>query len=85
MGAMGQIPFHFALFSIQHLSYLFRINRFHFLIRHTILHVTNSFSLPGSGPLRETVFTPDEETIEEEEEHVPELGKRDGNKHGFSR
>ena len=85
MGAMGQISFHFAFFSIQHLSDLFRIDGFHFLISHTILHVVISLSLPGSGPLCETVLIPDEETIEEEKEHMPEFRKWDGHEHDFSR
>jgi hypothetical protein len=85
MGAMRQITFHFAFFLIQHPFDLFRIYWFHFLIRHMILHVTGSFSLPGSGPLCETVFIPDEKTIKEEKEHVPEFRKRDGNEHDFSR
>ena len=84
MGAMGQISLHFAFFSIQHLFDLFRVNRFHFLIGHTILHVARSFPLPGSGSLCETVFIPDEETVEEEKEHVPELRKWDGDEHEFS-
>jgi len=83
VGAMGQVPFHFAFSSIQHLSDLFRIDRFHFLLRHKILHVTSSFSLPSPGAFRKTVFIPDEEAIKEEEEHVPEFRKRDGNEHDF--
>ena len=77
--------FHFSFFSIEHLFYLFRINRFHFLMGHTILHVAKSFPLPGSLSPCETVFIPDEETIEEEKEHVPEFRKGDGNEHDFSR
>src|SRR4030042_5765095 len=85
MGAMGQIPFHFAFFSAQHLLDLFRIDGFCFLIRHTILRVAISLSLPGSRPLCETVLTSAEETIEEEKEHVPKFRKWDGNEHDFSR
>ena len=85
MGAMGQISFHFSLFSMEHLFYLLRINRFHFLMGHPILHVAKSFPLPGSLAPCKTVFIPDEEAIEEEEEHVPEFRKRDGDEHDFSR
>ena len=52
---------------------------------HPILHVAKSFPLPGSLSPCETVFISDEETIEEEEEHVPEFRKGDGYEHDFSR
>ena len=71
MSAIGQKSFHFALFPIEHLSDLFCINWFQFLMGHTVLHAARSFPLPGSGSPCETVFASDEETIEEEKEHMP--------------
>jgi hypothetical protein len=85
MGAIGQISLHFAFISIEHLSDLFCINWFHLLMGHTILHVARFFPLPSPGSLCETIFTSDEETIEEEKEHVPEFRKGNGNQHDFSR
>jgi hypothetical protein len=85
MSAIGQKSFHFALFPVEHLSDLFCINWFQFLMGHTVLHAARFFPLPGSGSPCETVFAPDQETMEEEKEHVPEFCKRNGNKHDFSR
>jgi hypothetical protein len=84
MGAIGQISFHFAFFSVEHLSDLSCVNRSYSLIGHRVLHIARSFLLPGSGSPCETVFIPDEETVEKEKEHVTELRKWDGNEHHFS-
>ena len=84
MGAIGQKSFHFAFIPIEHLSDLFCIHWFHFLMRHFNLHAHKFFQLPGSTPPDETVFVSDEETIEEEKEHVPEFCKWDSDEHHFS-
>ncbi len=84
MGAVGQVSLHFPFFPVEHLLDLFRVNRFCCRIGHLVFHVTGSFPLPGSGPLCETVFIPDEETVEEEKEHVPELREWEGDEHRFS-
>lgn len=74
MGAKRQISFHFAFLTIQHLFDLFGIDGLYFLVGHLVLHLfpisSTSFALPRSASPGETVFAPDQETIQEEKEHV---------------
>jgi len=84
VGAMGQISFHFALFLIQHLCNLFRIDRLDFLV-HLRFPLLRDSQLPGSGAPGKTVFTPNQKTVKKEEEHMPQFRKRKGDEHGLSR
>jgi hypothetical protein len=71
---------------IQHLFDLFSIDGFYFLLVHLNLHILPFlFQLPGTTSSDETVFTPNEETVQEEKEHVSQFSKRDGDEHHFSR
>jgi len=85
MGAIGQEPFHFAFFSGEHPSDLFCVDWFQFLLGHSVLHAARFFLLPGPGSPCETVFGTDQETIEEEKEHMAEFRKWDRNQHDHSR
>ena len=78
MGAIGQKSFHFALFPAEHLpGSVLSINWLQFLMGHRVLHAARFFPLPGSGSPCETVFASDQETIEEEKEHMAEFCKRE--------
>jgi archaellum component FlaD/FlaE len=59
MSAIGQKSFHFALFPVEHLSDLFCINWFQFLIRHTGVHAARyPFRYQALAPLAKLYSLP---------------------------